>query len=374
MRLHLPLLLLPFLLVPSLATAQNKVLISCSNGSVNCELNFDAAIEVWEDAGAQVEIVHQFSAAFLGQITNGDIRLIVVASPVFELNYESPTTSLPDFLPGFLAGGGRVVFLAEQETSEFDFSNAIIRDELDKLPFHGLSLNLDEGLNAGCNNYETDLFGTHALTEGLQSWHFASVNTVGGGTPLIRFSRSDDSSQATLAAVGTSNGGDVVLVADRDGFATDCFDETAETLSQGWIDDQAAFWLNLYGDIPAVDADNDGFSPPEDCDDTDQFVFPGAEEFCDNGVDDDCDGDVDGDDDECEDTPDDDDDATAGDDDDDDDATADDDDLALPDDDDSYTPDTGEWSSGCCGSSQAGQGGGGLGVLLLLGLVAIRRR
>ncbi|MBN2799020.1 MAG: hypothetical protein JXX28_07715 [Deltaproteobacteria bacterium] len=42
----------------------------------------------------------------------------------------------------------------------------------------------------------------------------------------------------------------------------------------------------------AVDADADGFSAEQDCDDTDPTVFPGAEERC-NGVDDDCSGEVD---------------------------------------------------------------------------------
>jgi large repetitive protein len=46
----------------------------------------------------------------------------------------------------------------------------------------------------------------------------------------------------------------------------------------------------------AVDNDLDGYSEDEgDCDDTDPYVFPGADEVC-NGVDDDCDGDVDDDD------------------------------------------------------------------------------
>lgn len=43
----------------------------------------------------------------------------------------------------------------------------------------------------------------------------------------------------------------------------------------------------------AADLDGDGWdttSSPEDCDDTDQAVNPGAEERTDNGVDDDCDG------------------------------------------------------------------------------------
>ena len=41
-----------------------------------------------------------------------------------------------------------------------------------------------------------------------------------------------------------------------------------------------------------LDLDGDGFAAAEDCDDTDQNVFPGADERC-NGVDDDCDGETD---------------------------------------------------------------------------------
>ena len=37
-----------------------------------------------------------------------------------------------------------------------------------------------------------------------------------------------------------------------------------------------------------ADADGDGFAPDEDCDDADDAVYPGADEWCD-GVDNDCD-------------------------------------------------------------------------------------
>lgn len=43
---------------------------------------------------------------------------------------------------------------------------------------------------------------------------------------------------------------------------------------------------------PAIDEDGDGFFLPEDCDDTDDTVFPGHPEVCD-GVDEDCDGVID---------------------------------------------------------------------------------
>ena len=43
-----------------------------------------------------------------------------------------------------------------------------------------------------------------------------------------------------------------------------------------------------------ADEDDDGFEPPEDCDDSDAAVNPDQEETCGNLVDDDCDGATDG--------------------------------------------------------------------------------
>jgi hypothetical protein len=48
-----------------------------------------------------------------------------------------------------------------------------------------------------------------------------------------------------------------------------------------------------------VGVDNDGDGYPEDCDDTDILVNPGATEVCGNGIDDDCDGDIDSADSDC---------------------------------------------------------------------------
>ncbi len=48
------------------------------------------------------------------------------------------------------------------------------------------------------------------------------------------------------------------------------------------------------------DCDLDGVPQPDDCDDLDSLVRPGAPEGCGNGIDDDCDGDIDGDDADCQ--------------------------------------------------------------------------
>ena len=55
--------------------------------------------------------------------------------------------------------------------------------------------------------------------------------------------------------------------------------------------DFAAFCANGTGQCP-TDMDGDGYSTPDDCDDTNDDIYPGATEIC-NGADDDCDGQTD---------------------------------------------------------------------------------
>jgi len=127
-----------------------------------------------------------------------------------------------------------------------------------------------------------------------------------------------------------------------------------------------------------VDEDGDGYAPTDcggdDCDDTDEDIYPGAVEDCEDKVDNDCDGDVDADDEDCagdDDTGDDDtgDDDTGDDDTSDDDTGDDDTDEPVDDDDTGGTSDC-ECESNVGGTIPAAP----LGLVGLLVLAAVRRR
>mgnify|MGYP007096643899 CR=1 FL=1 len=359
-------LLLMILLLPSAAAAQGKVWVDCWHGNFNCPVDLSEVQAIWEAEGAEVVVTTELTA----ELWDGSIRLLVVIMPTFDLSWVPAGDPPPDYLPGFLASGGRVLFLGDHDgDADQQGRNDRITNALANLPDHGLSLN-DDLLNNGCSGNETSSFGNHDLVDGMSSWHFEAVNTVSGGTPLIQFERSDNGQLATLAAVGESNGGEIVLMGDYDGFTTGCYDAEGIPVPGDWITDQAAFWRNLYRSGSLIDGDGDGFSPPEDCNDDDPYVNPAEDEDCLSGVDDDCDGAVDDADSDCG-GPGDDDDTTPEPDDDD---AADDDDLGgdLPPGNGGGVPDTGGY--GCCSSDQAAVPGGSAFGLLLFGLAMGRRR
>lgn len=128
------------------------------------------------------------------------------------------------------------------------------------------------------------------------NWHFVVVtNDMSANERKIYV---DGQLDGTDAAYAYGNHGSVRIGQDS------CY---AERFS-GWLDEMAIFsralteaeiqemYLNgLNGEgycNTEVDNDGDGFFPPDDCDDNDNTVFPGAPDVCD-GKDNDCDGSID---------------------------------------------------------------------------------
>ncbi len=340
---------------PAVAAAQQtKVWIDCRHGEAFCAIEDQLTDlrDALEDAGATEVVI---STELASNVGDGEFRLLIMVLPTLGLS----TPELNIYIPGFLSAGGRLVLLAEN-ASEPVF-NANVVEILDSVPGHDMSLGSDDD-HPGCNIPATTDIAGDPLTAGLSTWHFARTNSVSGGDPLIRYQAPDGTTKTLGAVSRLPGGGEVILFGDSEGFVMNC--EEVEAVE--WSPDHRVFWMNLYSDgSSSPDADGDGFTADEDCNDDDPTVNPNADEICNNAYDDDCDGLQDEDDPECE-----------GDDDD----ATDDDDFA---DDDDTTPfddgGGGGWgdNAGCCQTySVVGEVpmAGGLTVAMLLGLLGVLRR
>ena len=345
----------------------DKVIINCRHTNGTCLKDFTALTTALTAVGAQVEVRTDVPSI----IEDGDVRLVIVALPMGD--WDTPTRSI--YIPAFLNLGGRLVFLADNDATEPD-TNTRIREMLAFISGHDLVL-AQQTLNpnsadGGCQDAPSTLIQGDPLTTGLTEWYLGAVTTVIGGDPLIRFQRDDGLGQETLAAVSRlTNGGEIVLIGDVDGFMGGLFQDACTAIGNDVAAAHTVFWQNLYGDQSAAqDADGDGFTSDVDCNDQNPNIHPDADEEC-NELDDNCDGTIDEgcEDDDDDTTGDDDDSTTAGDD--------DDDSTGFGDDDDSFRDDS-EWNSCACGGGEdavaEGPGGAWLAVLPIGALLVRRRR
>lgn len=122
--------------------------------------------------------------------------------------------------------------------------------------------------------------GHNLISDNSGAAWFNQASDLNNTNPLLAVLDLNGSTTTRTHAIDASspafNTGDSLLSTDQRGIAR----------PQGGIDDIGAFEL-----VPPDD-DMDGFSPPEDCDDTNEFINPDAPELFD-GADNNCDGTID---------------------------------------------------------------------------------
>jgi hypothetical protein len=138
------------------------------------------------------------------------------------------------------------------------------------------------------------IFVAHPVTEGLTKIHSgipSSLSITGNAVPIVR---GDEDSYSGYHepiykagdfppfAAALEYGKGRAIFAGHDQFIGTDLDKY----------DNLEFGMNIFDWLTPLDNDGDGYSPPDDCNDNDPSIYPGASEICD-GKDNNCNGEVD---------------------------------------------------------------------------------